>query len=302
MKKIFALILTCLLVLGSFSVAIAAGVPTENSAATKTNASAPLTPQGAVYLVPGTYTTGGTKVENTVSSGARKLSQEECEAIFTDNAYLCTLSEGDNLPLPTSNRTDKEGNPYTFNGWWTIVDATITYFDKVPAATKTTFLYADWRADLSQRMDPVQPGGGSEEDPMHYMEITRKATGEKDILILGVSGANVSSDDLGYGQSVQLSCAGFRLDEGDVIRVYSAGLNGSKDVQLAPIVVNSSRSINLESAGDGSNVTADFLSKSAPTSPLAKPYMTCLKGGTYTIYIKFFAKGSNMAVYMEPAA
>ena len=63
-------------------------------------------------------------------------------------------------PKPKSTRKDKDGNDYSFNGWWAIVDATVTYFDVVPDVTESIYLYADWRADLSQRKDPVKPEEG----------------------------------------------------------------------------------------------------------------------------------------------
>lgn len=299
MKKIIALILASLLILSGSCVAFAATLTSEDMS-TQPKAA---TEQHQLYLVPGTYMSDGSKAENSISSGAQKLTQEECDAIHTDNAYLCTLTQGAKLPTPASERLDAKGNPYSFNGWWTIVDATVTYFDKVPALTKTTFLYADWRADLSQRKDPIEPGENPTITSTHYMIIKRAATGETETFILRVGGTDVASDSLGYGKPVQLYNGWFELSKGDVITVYTNGIGDDKDkVQAAPIVNSGGKStINLESAGDGSNVTADYLkSKTATTRSPAT--LTCIAETSrhYRIYIKFYNSGSTMAVYMEP--
>lgn len=299
MKKIIALIFASLLLLSGSCVAFAATVVSDD-VSTQPKAT---TEQHQLYLVPGTYVSDGNKVENSIPSGAEKLTQDECEAIYTDNAYLCTLTQGAKLPTPASERVDAKGNPYNFNGWWTIVDATVTYFDKVPALTQTTFLYADWRADLSQRKDPVAPSETPTITSTHYMIIKRATTGETETFVLRVSGTDVASDELGYGKPVQLYNGWFELCKGDVITVYTNGIGDDNDkVQAAPILNSSGRStIKLESAGDGSNVTANYLkSKTATTRSPAT--LTCISETSrhYRIYIKFYNSGSTMAVYMEP--
>ena len=303
MKKFFALILAGLMLLSGSCVAFATAVMSDTSAVKQAEATE--TQQHNLYLVAGTYVSGGVKKENTISSGAQKLTQDQCAEIFTENAYLCTLSEGDELPAPTSERTEKNGNPYVFNGWWTIVDATVTYFSKVPAITQTTFLYADWRADLSQRKDPIIPDETTPIQASHYMTIKRAATGETETLVLRVSGTDRdNAEHLGYGSPVQLYNGWFELSKGDVITIYTNGLGNKKDeVQAAPILDKDGKSaINLESAGDLSNITADYLSYKGTSSKRTKPSLTCIAETTrhYRIYIKFFEGGSTMAVYMEP--
>ena len=295
MKKILSVVLMILFVLGGSCVAFASA-PAAPQAET-------VAEQYKLYLVPGTYVTEEGKAENVLASGAQKLTQEQCEAIFTDNAYLCTLAEGNALPTPTSERKDKDGKAYTFNGWWTIVDASVKYFDKVPALSSNLFLYADWRADLSQRKDPVIP---SEKPPVtssHYMTIKRASTGETETFILRVGGTDVASDSLGYGKPVQLYNGWFELSKGDEITVYTNGLGSDKTVvNVAPILNSSGKStINLESSGDLSNITANYLSKTEGTKR-TPPSLTCIAETTrhYRIYIKFYSGGTNMAVYMEP--
>lgn len=300
MKKFLIAILSCIFAFGCFGAAPAVSAPLGDSApAFDTGVGA------NVYLVPGTYMQGGVKVENTVSSGVQKLTPEQCEVIFTENAYLCTLDVGAALPAPASNRVDKAGNPYSFNGWWTIVDAMITYFDTVPDAEETVFLYADWRADLSQRMDPVEPDPEVVVEPNHYMLITRADGGVEEKITLRKSATDVSSAlDLGYGSPVQLY-AQFTLHPGDRFTVYTTGLSSSEKPVKAPYADknNPTRHFNLEANGAGTNDTANFLSASG-TNYRENPVLTYIaeNSGTYNIYIKFFGAGETMNVYMEPPA
>ena len=302
MKKILTLALTGLIALGGSGMAVAATAASETLPAAKTQTAA--VEQGNLYLVPGTYMSEGVKVENSISAGAQKLTKEQCDVIFTENAYLCTLAVGETLPVPASERVDKSGEKYAFNGWWAIVDATVTYFDKVPEISEKTFLYADWRADLSQRKDPVAPEPGVEVEPNHYLMIKRAETGETEKIILRKSGTDVSSAmDLGYGYAVQLLNQ-ITLNAGDVIAVYTTGLDKtSEEPVIAPIGNHLSREIQLESNGTGTNRTADFLTADSG-SARRTPSMTVNAGvsGKFNIYIKFFGGGSTMAVYMEPSA
>lgn len=298
MKKFMALTLTGLFIIGGFgTVSAAAADPAENRSGSRAETAS--VQQNNLYLVPGTYVSGGVKAENVISSGAQKLTQEECDEIYTENVYKCTLSAGDTLPVPLSERTDKDGVPYTFNGWWSITDATVTYFDKVPAVSEITYLYADWRADLSQRKDPIIPDSDNAVQPRHYMSVKRAATGEEENITLRISGTDVpNAETLGYDRAVQLYNGWFELNPGDVITVYTAGLGGSSEVQAAP-VAGSGRVITLENSGDGSNITASYLTSSLTDTPVLT-YRKSLKKRHFRIYIKFFSSGKNMAVYMEP--
>lgn len=290
MKKILALTLTGVIAL--------AGAATFAACTTET-----LPPQENLYFVPGTYVSNGEKVENAISSGATKLSEEVCASMNTENLYRCALGAGEALPVPTSERVDKDGVPYTFNGWWTIVNATVTYYDKVPAVTSTTFLYADWRADLSQRKDPIIPDAGVEVEPNHYMSVVRAASGETEKITLRKAFTNMmNAETLGYLYPVELVAEGFELYPGDVITVYTTGLKDSEEAVISPILdSNRKRSINLEAKGDGSNDTADYLQAADLSSYATKPTVTCIAEdvGYYNIYIKYYSGGSIMAVYME---
>lgn len=257
---------------------------------------------GTVYLVPGTYISEGGQVENTLKSGAKKLTDEQCVEINTDNTYLCTKSRGSSLPKPLSGRTDAEGNVFEFNGWWTIVDATVTYYDKVPkvATDETLFLYADWRAPLSQPKDPIIPEGGTTAEPDHYMVI-KHSDGTEDKITLRKSWADTASETLGYKYPVELTTQAFTLTAGDMIYVYTTGLTDDEEAQLAPIHPDGCL-IELSASGDKANDTADYLDAFAPTTFRGDPYLTYKleEAQLFNIYIKFYKGGSNMSVYLEP--
>ena len=297
MKKILAFATGILLTVG-----LAAGM----TAGCKVNAPDETKPaQEKLYFVPGTYVSDGQKIENTIASGATKLSDEDCAKLFTENVYRCALAAGEDLPVPVSSRTDAEGNAYSFNGWWAIVNATVTYFDSVPTVTETTFLYADWRADLSQRKDPVTPDGYVEVEPNHYMEITRKETGEKEKITLRSTPSDQVTETLGYPYSAELYAQGFDLNPGDTFIVYTTGLTNDEDAVKSPVEDKDRRRyINLETSGDGANRTGDYLSAPDLTNFRTTATLTYIaeESGTFNIYIKYFAGGSIMAVYMEPMA
>ena len=299
MKKFLVIVLTCLLVLGSFTVIFA-------SAASTSDGAQPLAATNGVYLVPGSYMNGSNKINNTISANAniKRLSSDECAAIYTDNAYLCTLAEGEKLPTPASNRKDKSGNLYKFNGWWAIVDATVTYFTTVPSSSVAPFLYADWRADLSQPMDPVAPDEEVDTTKVHYLEITHSDNTVEKVALRAIATDQTNAESLGYKGAQQLYKIGLELKPGDVFKVYTTGLpGGSDEAQIAPVyVAGSTRAIIVEAAGDGSNDTNTYLSKNVPISPLLEPTLTYKPStiGKFDIYIKFYSGGLTMTVYMEP--
>lgn len=282
MKKIVALTLTGLFALAGAATFTACG----NSDQTN------------LYFVPGTYLEDGVKVENVISSGATALSEKQCAKIKTENVYVCTLEAGEALPVPTSNRVDSEGNPYTFNGWWTIVNATVTYYNTVPELTETTYLYADWRADLSQRKDPVEPDGSAVVQSKYYMSILRAETQETEIVSLHVSGTDVpNAETLGYSAPVQLYNEWFLLNPEDEITVYTVGLTDSEEAEPAPVKVEGKKlTVTLENSDAENNDTNDYLETNGTTLV----YRPEIEARHYRIYIKFYDKGATMTIYMQP--
>ena len=304
MKKILALTLSGILVLGGSGIAIAASATEEGSAAPEIQAESTANTQSNLYLVPGVYTADGEKKLNGIDSGATKLTDEQCEEIFTENAYLCTLTKGAALPVPTSERKDKDGVAYSFNGWWTIVDATVTYFETVPEITETTYLYADWRADLSQRKDPVAPEEGMIVEPNHYIMLKHSdGTEQKVTLIRGFTNLS-TAETLGYGFAAELKIEGLTLNPGDTFMVYTTGLVNSDKAELSPVCDGTFTrwTIDLEASSEKDNDTKTYLSAQASAYYTVDPVITYKYDteGTYNLYIKYFSKGSKMAVYMEP--
>ncbi len=290
MKRILAVAITSIILACGAGVYVSSNASDESSAQTRENAK--------IYLVPGTYSSDGAKVENTVPSGADKLENTECEKIFTENAYVCTLAAGESLPLPLSERKDKDGIAFSFNGWWTIVDATVTYFEKVPEVSEPTFLYADWRAALSQSMDPVEPDESPSALPKHYMSIKRAATGESEIVALNIAGTNVpNAFDLGYGAPVQIYNDWFELAPNDEITVFTVGIKSSDELVQAPVLINGKSTITLEKSAEENNDTADYLEN---VSSANKVVCTANNAAHYRIYIKFYDMGGTMTIYMQP--
>ncbi|MBD5585101.1 MAG: hypothetical protein HDQ88_08460 [Clostridia bacterium] len=294
MKKILALALSSMLVI-SGAVAFSACNTEEEKPA-----------QDNLYFVPGTYVSDGVKIENTLSNGATKLSDDVCAEMNTENVYQCTLPAGANLPVPTSQRKDKDDNLYSFNGWWAIVNATVTYYDTVPTVTETTFLYADWRADLSQRRDPIIPEGWVEVEPDHYLMVKHAGVDELERVTMREQATNMmSAEELGYGYPVELCIQGLELKPGDMFTVYTTGLSEAEEAEKAPVEdKDGRRSIQLEASTEKDNDTADYLSAPTLTTWRTEPILTYLgtETGYYNIYIKFFSGGSTMTIYLEPMA
>lgn len=303
MKKILALTLTSIFLLGGSGAAVATAATAEPC---NVQAEQPASAQGNLYLVPGTYISGGKKKMNTITaSGVRKLTDVECNELYTENAYICSRAKGEKLPKPKSTRKDKDGNDYSFNGWWAIVDATVTYFDVVPDVTESIYLYADWRADLSQRKDPVKPEEGDKVEPNHYMVLKHADNTEERITLLRGFTNLSTAETLGYAFAAELKVEGLELKPGDSFMVYTTGLvKDSNKAELSPIggAIDQMWSIDLEKSGEKENDTADYLSAETRAYYTVDPVITyvCETEGVYNLYIKYFSKGSKMAVYMEP--
>ncbi len=264
-----------------------------------------------IYLVPGSYTDKETKktVFHEVTDGVTKLSEEQCAAIHTPNAYLLIESVGADMPEPSTSRAG-----YTFNGWWTIENAQVVYHDTVPVVAETTYFYADWRAALSQPMDPVNPPDDAEEEIPYYLEITRAATGNKEKIALYVSATDVpNAEQLGFGGPVQLYNEWFLLEPGDDIRVFVSGLY-SKKPTVAPQLVKNQAYAKLEA--NGVNNTFDYIrikdSENSYQNNWAEIRLNtkdpaygyvgdkATRARHFRIYIKFYDDGDVLTMYMEP--
>ncbi len=288
MKKFLTIALSALFVFGMAATGI-----TLNANATAEGAPAAQAETATVYLVPGSYKdSNGETVYNTVA-GATKLTDGECTAIHTPNAYLCETEAGEALPAPATTKTG-----VTFNGWWTIEDAEVVYHDTLPEVTQTLFLYADWRAELSQPKDPVNPPEETQEVLKDYLEITRKKTGKTEKVGLFVSATDVpNAVQAGYGGPVQFYNEWFYLSPGDTLKVYVSGVYGSQAAgpMIAPQLRNGKEDTQLEISGTSS--TPGILKRDAED----KTCFNCIAGEEhpYRVYIKFYDAGGTMTIYME---
>lgn len=288
MKKIATIALSALFAFGMAATGI-----TLNAKATAESAPAAQAETATVYLVPGSYKdSNGETVYNTVA-GATKLTDGECTAIHTPNAYLCETEAGKALPAPATTKTG-----VTFNGWWTIEDAEVVYHDTLPEVTQTLFLYADWRAELSQPKDPVNPPEETQEVLKDYLEITRKKTGKTEKVGLFVSATDVpNAVQAGYGGPVQFYNEWFYLSPGDTLKVYVSGVYGSQAAgpMIAPQLRNGKEGTQLEISGTSN--TGQFIRSSRTEEKVFDCVATAEH--PYRVYIKFYDAGGTMTIYME---
>ncbi len=274
-----------------------------------------------VYLVPG--------VGNSLAG--TPLTAEETAALHMEGEVFKAGAAGSQLPTPTTTKTDRTGAAFAFNGWWTVVDATVTYFETVPAVEETTYLYADFRAALSQPSDPIAPPAGSETAaPEHYMLVTRAATGKQEMIPLHVSGTEVSNAvQAGYGKPVQWYNEWFVMEPGDTVSYWFTGVYGSKPMygprprhtpQSCDILLNSSgeygtTGLYMEylnddydihnvipgvAAGPGEKRREFYQANAcdeAPTLSYTGPMAT--QAYVFRIYIQFYDEGGHMTLYME---
>lgn len=278
------------------------------------DANAPEQEQPKLYLVAGGYNdpVSGERAQYAVSGDSVvKLTDEQCAAIHSENAYVFGGKAGDALPAP-----DTERDGFAFNGWWGIEDATVTYYKTAPALTEDTYLYADYRAELSQHREPVAPGDDVAQEYPHYMEVTRAATGKTEKIQLFVSGTDVpNAVQAGYGGPVQFYNEWFQLSEGDDIKFYVSNVYGRQPT-LAPQKRSNAQKITLEISGAGNtdkNTSATLkclINGEMPQIPFAgdygsseygDPMVRCVRKGTnnYRVYIKFYDDGGTMTIYME---
>lgn len=260
MKKLLSIAMATAL-----AVTCTAGIAAGTAAAEVTPAPAAETAQ--VYLVPGSWYDAAAKTTkyNTVE-GATALSADEKTALHLEaapNVYKAGAA-GTTLPTPATTHTDAEGEPFVFQGWWYIEDATVTYTETVPSVKEDLYLYADFRAALSQRHEPAAPteqGGGGEKN---FMLVTHEDD-TTDVVPLLVSGTDAwAVDDMGYGTPVQFFNEYFTLRKNDRIKVYLTNVdpeNGDAEPVAYPklLVGPSYKYFPNALEASGSNRTSNYL-------------------------------------------
>ena len=256
-----------------------------------------------VYLVPGTWYDAATKrnVANTVD-GATALTAEQKAALHMENNVYFAGETGSALPVPSTTR-----DGYSFNGWWTIKNATVEYVDEVPEATENLYLYADFRAELSQPKDPVNPPDGAEEKLIHYLRIEHLDTGEAEMIPLFVSGTDVSGAcSAGYGGPVQFYNEWFELRANDLIQVWVSRIYGADPVNAPQKRGAPEPKCGYDLESSGANRTDNYI-KAYNESGLKSflnvenPTFKYVMNEThhFRVYIKFYDDGGHLTIYME---
>lgn len=273
-------------------------------------APAPAAETAQVYLMPGTWydaTEKETKY-NTVE-GLTALNAEEKTALHLEeeeNVYKAGAA-GTALPAPKTEKKDAASKPFVFQGWWYIVDATVTYTETVPQASGTLYLYADFRAEASLRHDPVAPPEQVGAGDKNFMEVLH-ADGTTEYLPLLVSGSDSPNiTQMGYGVYVQFFNEYFELRRNDRVSVYltDIGEGGDEEPACYPKPSSSgSFSVSLESNGSGTNRSSDYLCEdSVATKERGKLTLAFMstESMTFRVYFKIATSGT-LNVYIEPKA
>ena len=289
MKKLLAICMTAIL-----TVAGTAGITAVAAASEAQEETA------QVYLVPGRWRNNSTKqYENNTIEGLTALPEEEQAALNMETAVYPAGEAGSELPTPTTTQTGR-----TFNGWWTVVNAEVKYFETVPEVTETTYLYADFRAALSQPQDPVLPDPDAEEEITDYI-LCERSTGEVEKIPLFVSGTDVPNavGSSTYGGPVQLYNEWFTLYEGDIISIYCKKLLNRPEPTVLPVYYDGHCNMQLES-NPGVNATSSWLEFTSGSGVFVsngnEKTMRCKVEHIYRVYIKCYDQGGTTTVYMEP--
>ena len=253
-----------------------------------------------VYLVPGSYyDEDGEKQQNTVEN-ATALSEDECSALHMEGNVYKAGEKGSVLP-----KAQTENYGIVFNGWWYIVDAEIVYTDTVPAVTEDTYLYADFRADLSQHQDPIAPKGEVKQEYKHYLLITH-TDGTSEKVQLYVSGTDYAGmDDAGYGAPVQFYNEYFTLKKGDLIQIFLSGIVDDDEPTCMP-VHDSTQASCVSFEASGTSKTADYVAYNTadgnhPANETAHHTLKYIATATqnFRVYIKSLNNGSSLNFYIE---
>lgn len=299
MKKILSLAMAVTLTAvaaGSVgAVAFAVGTPAAQAEET-----------AAVYLVPG---------EGHALTGLEKA---DAASLNMEGDVYKAGAVGSTLPTPTTEQTDAEGNAFVFQGWWYIVDATVTYTETVPEVTETTYLYADFRAALSQHRDPEPPAEAESVALGDHIHIEHTDTGEVEDIPLRVSGTDFSTaEQAGHGHAVQWFNEYFELRPGDHVQFWMTGVQ-AKTPQCAPITTWDPSGFNkagYEFATSGQNKTGDWLypyNYNPERGPGGSNAFQYVKEPTFEyigkeahyfrIYLKIFDGGGWLNIYLEKKA
>ncbi len=271
---------------------------------------APAAETAQVYLVPGSWYDAEEKETryNTVEGATALTAEEKAGLNFAEAQTVYKAgAAGTELPTPETEHTDAEGAPFVFQGWWYIVNASVTYTETVPETREALYLYADFRAALSQRHEPAAPSAQVGQGDKNFMEVTHD-DGTKEYLPLLVSGTDQSGkSEMGYGTPVQFSNEYFELRHNDRIKVYLTNISeegGDEEPTAYPKRSSSGYVVTFEANGSGTNKTANYLCDDLATSTKDGAYTMAYHHSdtmTFRVYIKVETSG-RLDVYLEPKA
>lgn len=184
-----------------------------------------------VILSPGWYVSGGIQTNNAVDG--TDVTEADGDTYFVDNAYVCNLAAGEDLPEATTTR-----DGMTFVGWRYASEGEIITVAKMPDVTKLEsdlYLYAEWAT--SGDIDPDDPDNPDIPD-----------TGNK-IMSIGGSLADVEftkkTSGMPANQEGEYFAENVSLTQGNVLSFKINGANVNLEVESGVTAVT----------GSGSSVT-----------------------------------------------
>ena len=257
-----------------------------------------------VILNPGRVANGSSFTNNKITSGATEVSGGA--PYYTDNAYVCTVSAGADLPTPTTTRSGM-----TFVGWRYASEGELVTVSAMPDTSKLTenlYLYAEWTTSGS---GPVDPPVGPVDPPVGPVDPTpSKADGlylgdtKLGALTLNTGASRKeywlgdTKVDLTVGQKVSLYMNGEKVSA--YIEPNSSGIDmGDSSTEYDTFTVNLAGSFAVYLHQNDSDWSVQFVvttpvnevEVSIPAGAV-KSEINFKGGGKVTIYIK---NGNNYA-------
>lgn len=226
----------------------------NKTASVSTSADELQSPQ--VILCPG-YQHGYGSTPNTVETGAVKLTAAQEEQYWVTNAYLSTVSAGEDLPVAVTTRSKT-----TFAGWVYAKNGIVETVEKMPFAElleSDLYLYAQWNTEGGGSVDP-NPNPNPEPDKGTGMVVN----GELQNMVLNTGNTTTTEYWLGADRSVKLT-------KGDTVTLQVDGQPIKAFVDPSSIGVDKS---------DTSHALSSF---KITTTGAFTVYLRANKDGTFTV-------------------
>ncbi|WP_438847269.1 hypothetical protein [Anaerocaecibacter muris] len=215
--------------------------------------------QYKVILSPG-YQQGFGSTENTVSSGATKLTEAQEGEYFVSNAYFATVAAGEDLPAAETTRAKT-----TFVGWTYAKDGVVETVEKMPASLgEDLYLYAQWQTEGGGAVIDPTPEPEPEPEPQPGKDTGLVVNGTLHKLVVNAGNTTTTEYWLGADATVKLT-------KGDVVTLQ---VNGTK---ISAFIDPSSIGV------DKSNTSTAQSSFKVTTTGAFSLYLRANKDGTYTV-------------------